>query len=231
MIPLRDDNPVYATPYVTYGIIGACALVFVYQLSLGPQASQVFIYMLGVTPALLFDYAELAPSVALVPPAATIFTSMFLHGGIMHLLGNLLYLWIFADNVEDALGPGRFIGFYLACGLAAALAQSLLEPRSVIPMIGASGAISGVLGAYLVMFPRAHVLVAIPLIFILHIARLPAMAVLGLWFAVQLISSASATAGEPGVAFAAHAGGFIAGVLLIFPFRAGLKARRLRQRR
>lgn len=228
MIPLRDDNPVTVTPYVTYALIVACALVFAYQLTLTPQASQAFVYGFGVTPALLFDFAELPPSIAQVPPAATLITSMFLHGGILHLLGNLLYLWIFADNVEDHLGRGRFLVFYVVCGLAAALAQSLLEPRSEIPMIGASGAISGVLGAYLVLFPRAHVLVAIPLFVILHLARLPAMAVLGLWFAVQLISSLNAPAGEPGIAFAAHAGGFVAGLVLIFPFRAGLNRRRPR---
>lgn len=226
MIPLRDDNPVSSTPYVSYGLIVACALVFAYQLTLSPQASQAFVYAFGVTPALLFDFAQLPASVAQVPAGATLITSMFLHGGILHLLGNLLYMWIFADNVEDRLGPGRFIVFYLLCGLAAALAQSLLEPRSEIPMIGASGAISGVLGAYLVLFPRARVLVAIPLVFILHIARLPAMAVLGLWFAVQLFSSFNSPAGEPGVAFAAHAGGFVAGLVLIFLFRLGLPPQR-----
>ncbi len=187
MIPLRDDNPVTNTPIVTYGLVVSCALVFGYQLTLDPNASQAFVYSLGVIPAVLFDQVSLQPSLVLVPPVATIFTSMFLHGGIMHLLGNLLYLWIFADNVEDELGSGRFVAFYLVCGVAAALAQSLLEPRSQVPMIGASGAISGVLGAYLVMHPHARVTGVVPPF--LHPVRLPAMVVLGLWFVLQLISS------------------------------------------
>lgn len=226
MIPLRDDNPVARVPLVTYALIAGCALVFGYQLVLDPRDSQIFVYSLGVVPSVLFGHESLPASIALVPPAATILTSMFLHGGIMHLLGNLLYLWIFADNVEDDLGPGRFVVFYTVCGIAAALAQALVEPRSDVPMIGASGAISGVLGAYLVMYPRAHVIGIVPPFF--HPIRLPAMVVLGLWFVLQLFSSMSAKPGEPGIAFAAHLGGFVAGVALIVPFRlrAGADRRR-----
>ena len=127
---------------------------------------------------------------ALVPPTVTVFTSMFLHGGFMHLAGNMLYLWIFGNNVEDAMGHGRFIVFYLLCGVAAVFGQVLQDPGSRIPMIGASGAISGVLGAYLILYPRARVLVLIPLGFFMQLVRLPALWVLGLWFAMQLISSA-----------------------------------------
>lgn len=230
MIPLRDDNPVFSTPYVTYALIGACCLVFLLQMNLAPQASQELLYAFGVTPAVLFQYVSLPPAVQIVPPVATIFTSMFLHGGVMHLLGNMLYLWIFADNIEDELGPGRFIAFYLVCGVAAALAQSLLDPRSQIPMIGASGAISGVLGAYLVLHPRAHVETVVPP-FVLHVMRLPAVVVLGLWFVMQLYSSMSASPGAPGVAFAAHVGGFVAGLALILPFRLRRRPVRLRRRR
>lgn len=228
MIPLNDDNPVSRIPFITYGLVTSCALVFFYQLMLPARESQDFIYGLGVIPAVLFDLVALPPSLELVPPVMTIFTSMFLHGGISHLLGNLLYLWIFADNIEDELGPVRFILFYLACGIAAALAQSLLEPRSQVPMIGASGAISGVLGAYLVLHPRARVTGVIPPFFF-HPLSLPAIVVLGLWFIIQLFSSLSANPGEPGIAFAAHLGGFIAGVVLIFPFR-GTTARHRRRR-
>ncbi len=222
MIPLRDDNPVEGTPYVTYALISSCILVFVYQVLLGHDAGNQFIYKLGVIPALLFDHMTLPPSFALVPAELTIVTSMFLHGGWMHLIGNLLYLWIFADNIEDKLGPAWFAVFYLACGVAAVFAQALPDPQSQIPMIGASGAISGVLGAYLILFPRARVLVVVPRGFYMPVARLSAALVLGLWFVIQIMSSLMAPAGSPGVAFAAHAGGFVAGVLLILPFRARL---------
>lgn len=227
MIPLRDDNPVANTPYITYGLIVSCVLVYGYQLTLDQRGSQVFIYAFGVVPAVLFDYVELGESVAAIPAVATIFTSMFLHGGIMHLLGNMLYMWIFADNVEDELGPRRFVIFYLVCGVAAALAQALFEPRSQVPMIGASGAVSGVLGAYLIMHPRARVEGVIPPF--LHLIRLPAVVVLGLWFVLQLVSSMSAKPGEPGIAFAAHLGGFVAGAALILVFRPR-SARQIRRR-
>ncbi|NNF52274.1 MAG: rhomboid family intramembrane serine protease [Gammaproteobacteria bacterium] len=227
MIPLRDDNPVANTPYITYALILSCVIVFLYQLTLDARGSQVFIYSFGVIPAVLFDYVELRGGAVAVPAFATIFTSMFLHGGVMHLLGNMLYMWIFADNVEDDLGPRRFIVFYLVCGIAAALAQALFEPRSQVPMIGASGAVSGVLGAYLVMHPRAHVEGVVPPF--LHLIRLPAVVVLGLWFGLQLLSSLSAKPGEPGIAFAAHLGGFVAGAALILLFRPGA-SRRIRRR-
>jgi len=216
MIPLRDDNPSYTTPYVTYALIALCVLVFLWQWSLGPQAGEAALYALGLIPDVLFGGARLSPDIALVPPAATVITSMFLHGGWLHLLGNMLYLWIFGDNIEDSMGHVRFVVFYLACGIAAAMFQAVPAPTSQIPMVGASGAISGVLGAYALLHPRAHVLVLIPLGLFSQLVRLPALLVLGLWFGMQLLSELLASS-DAGVAFRAHLGGFITGVILI-PF-------------
>ena len=219
MIPLRDDNPTRTVPFVNYALIAGCVLVFLWEVSLGPHA-QAAILSYGLIPDVLLGDARLAPELAVVPAWLTVFTSMFLHGGWMHLIGNMLYLWIFADNVEDRLGHGRFVVFYALCGIAAALAQALPDPDSQVPMVGASGAISGVLGAYLLMFPRAHVLVLLPLGPLSQLVRLPALLVLGLWFAMQLLSEMFAAEGA-GVAFRAHIGGFVAGLLLLPVFRAG----------
>lgn len=219
MIPLRDDNPSELRPIVTVSLIVVVTLVFLWQLSLGARAGQEAVYSLGLIPSVLFGIDRLPPALAMVPPGLTILTSMFLHGGWLHLIGNMLYLWIFGDNVEDAMGHGRFLLFYLLCGVAAALAQALPDPQSQLPMIGASGAISGVLGAYLLLYPRARVLVLIPLGFFLQTVRLPAAAVLLLWFGLQLLSSLLAPAGGGGVAFRAHVGGFVAGLLLVIVFR------------
>ncbi len=219
MIPLRDDNPAGITPLVSWALMAACILVFLWQVSLDERAGRIAVYALGVIPAVLFDHASLSPQVALVPPLASVFTSMFMHGGWMHLIGNMLYLWIFADNVEASLGHRRFLVFYLLCGIAAVLAQALPDTRSQIPMIGASGAISGVLGAYLLLHPHARVLVLIPLGVFSQIVHLPAGMVLGLWFVLQLVSSQLAPAGEGGVAFGAHIGGFVAGAALIPLFK------------
>lgn len=219
MIPLKDDNPSRLTPFVNYALIAACVLVFLWQMTLGPQGGQMAVYALGVIPAVLLGDAELPSDVAMVGPWATVITSMFLHGGILHLLGNMLYLWIFGDNVEDSMGHVRFIVFYVLCGIAAVFAQALPDPSSQVPMIGASGAISGVLGAYLLLFPHARILVLIPLGFIMHSTRLPAMWVLLLWFGLQFLSSAMQQAGGGGVAFRAHIGGFIAGLVLIPLFK------------
>jgi membrane associated rhomboid family serine protease len=215
MIPLHDDNPTELRPVVTLALIAAAVLAFFWQLSLGP-AQQRIVFALGVIPAVLFDARQLSPEIALVPPAVTVFTSMFLHGGWMHLIGNMLYLWIFGNNVEDAMGHLRFVAFYLVCGIAAVFAQALPNPGSTVPMIGASGAISGVLGAYLLLYPHARVLVAIPIGFVLHTMRIKARWVLGFWFMLQLVNSALAR-GEGGVAWYAHLGGFVAGMALV-PF-------------
>ena len=218
MIPLHDDNPTRSRPVLTIGIMIACLIIFLWQGSLGSQAGEVAVHALGLIPAVLLQKVRLAPEIAVVAPALTLVTSMFLHGGFMHLAGNMLYLWIFGNNIEDVLGHFRFAIFYLLCGLAAAGGQILQNPDSVIPMIGASGAISGVLGAYLVLFPHARVLVMIPLGFYMHMTRLSAAWVLGLWFAVQLANSLLAGDG-PGVAWFAHIGGFIAGIVLVLVLR------------
>ena len=219
MIPLRDDNPTSITPFVTYAFIAACILVFLWQMSLGEKGFEAAVLALGVTPATLLGDVRLPPELYLVPPVATVFSSMFLHGGFMHLAGNMLYLWIFGNNVEDSMGHVRFVIFYLLCGVAAVLAQAWPNPDSTIPMIGASGAISGVLGAYLLLFPRAHVLVLIPLGMFSRMVPLPAMVVLGFWFVLQLVSSALSDGSQGGVAFGAHIGGFVAGMILIPVFK------------
>jgi membrane associated rhomboid family serine protease len=226
MIPLQDDNPSTIKPIITIAFVVACVLVFLWQFSLGPVRGQQIIYALGVIPAVLLGQAELPPQLALVPPAMTTLTSMFMHGGWMHLIGNMLYLWIFGDNVEDSMGHARFVVFYLLCGMAAVFAQALPDPSSEIPMVGASGAISGVLGAYLLLYPHARVLVAIPFGFFLHTVRVPAGIVLVLWFGLQLLSNVMTPADAGGVAFRAHIGGFSAGMVLIFVF----KQRRFRVR-
>jgi len=218
MIPLHDDNPTATLPLLTVALIVACVLVFFWQLSLGPQQARI-VYALGVIPAVLFGHLQLPEAIALVTPSATVFSSMFLHGGWMHLIGNMLYLWVFGNNIEDAMGHVRFIVFYLLCGMAAVFAQALPDPQSQIPMIGASGAISGVLGAYLLLYPHARVLVAIPFGFYLHTMQIKAGWVLGFWFVMQLISSVANAGQQGGVAFGAHIGGFVAGMLLLPLFK------------
>jgi membrane associated rhomboid family serine protease len=215
MIPLRDDNPTTIQPVVTLTVIGCCTLVFLWQLSLSQTEGQSAIYALGFIPAVLFGSAELPAQLDWVPASATVFTSMFLHGGLLHLAGNMLYLWIFADNVEDSMGHSRFVAFYALCGVAAALAQAAPEIGSTTPMIGASGAVSGVLGAYVLLYPQARVLVVVPLVVVFYTLRLPALIVLGVWFVGQLLSSLMIPAAGGGIAFRAHLGGFITGVILI----------------
>ena len=219
MIPLHDDNPTEVVPFLTVTLIVLCVLVFFWQISLDEVSLQRAVFSYGVIPAVLFDIKQLAPELHVLPAELTVFSSMFMHGGWMHLIGNMLYLWIFGNNIEDAMGHGRFVLFYLLSGIGAALAQALVDPESAIPMIGASGAISGVLGAYLLLYPHARVLVAIPLGFIFYTLRLPALVVLGFWFILQLINSAMAAPGEGGVAFVAHAGGFVVGMALLFSFK------------
>lgn len=214
MIPIHDDNPARRTPVVTWAVMAACAAVFLWQVGLDEPAARAAVYRFGLVPAVFVGEARLPPGLDLLPPALTPLTSMFLHGGFMHLAGNLLYLWIFGNNVEDLLGHARYALFYAATGLAAALAQVLHAPASTIPMIGASGAISGVLGAYLLFFPQARVTVLLPLGIVIYTARWPAVVVLGGWFVVQLVSSLLSDPAAPGVAWLAHLGGFVAGLVL-----------------
>jgi membrane associated rhomboid family serine protease len=219
VIPLHDDNPTSIRPVITIALIILCSLVFLWQVSLGANGFESAIFSLGVIPATLLGDKVLPPELTLLPPALTVVTSMFMHGGWMHLIGNMLFLWIFSNNIEDAMGHVRFVVFYLLCGIVAVFAQALPNIDSTIPMIGASGAISGVLGAYLLLFPHARVLVLIPLGFYSRTLYLPAMAVLGLWFILQLVNSLLADPRAGGVAFGAHIGGFIAGMVLLPLFK------------
>ncbi|HJU17440.1 MAG TPA: rhomboid family intramembrane serine protease [Stellaceae bacterium] len=218
-LPLYDDTPTWRLPIATYGLIAACVLAFLWQHSLGYRAEQQVAYALGMIPAVLFGHAELPYRLQIVPPWATVVTSMFLHGGWLHLLGNMLFLWLFGRGVESALGTPRFLLFYLVCGVAAALAQAAMDPTAALPMIGASGAIAGILGAYLVLYPRGNIVVFIWVLFFVRLITVPAVILLGLWFLVQLLSALAATTGEPGVAFWAHVAGFLAGMFLIVIFR------------
>jgi membrane associated rhomboid family serine protease len=218
MIPLQDDNPTDRTPVATITFIALCVLVFLYQASLPPSTGETFVFQYGAIPAMLFGHADLPSSIAVgIPAYLTLLTSMFMHGGWMHLIGNMLYLWIFGDNVEDVMGHGRFVVFYIASGILAALSHAMTDPTSTVPMVGASGAISGVLGAYILLFPRAHVLVFMPGI---GMTRVAAGVVLGLWFVMQLLSGGMSVGGPGGgVAFFAHIGGFVAGMALIGFFK------------
>ena len=203
MIPLRDVIPSRTTPYITVTIIVLNVLAWLFELALPPDVRTLFLQVYGVVPA---DFH-----------ATTLITSMFLHGGWMHVLGNMWYLWIFGDNVEDRLGHGRFIVFYLLCGVIAALGQIAIDPESTLPTIGASGAIAGVMGAYFVLYPRSRVLTLIPLIIFWEIIELPAIVLLGFWFVMQLFSAGTiaitASTGGGGVAFAAHVAGFVIGMI------------------
>jgi len=213
MIPISDDNPAHSTPYITLILIGICIAVFLWELSLGKR-SDTELAVLGFTPDSLVHPQD-APSLLLgVPPWATILTSMFLHAGFLHIAGNMLYLWIFGNNIEDAMGHGKYTLFYLACGIAAALTMLLMDSTSRTPIVGASGAISGVLGAYMLLFPRTRVHVVIPLGIIFYPVWVRAVWVVGIWFAIQLVTAALTPPSEPGVAWWAHVGGFAAGLLL-----------------
>jgi membrane associated rhomboid family serine protease len=221
MIPLQDDSPAALKPFVTISLIVGCAGVFLWQRSLDMASSRQAVAALGAIPAVLLTDARLPADLQWIPRFASPITSMFLHGGWMHLLGNMLFLWIYGDNVEDAMGHARYLVFYLLCGIAAIFVQSLANPDSPYPIIGASGAISGVLGAYLLLFPRARVLTLVLLPFFFTTLRMPAMLLLLLWFAVQLISDLAVPDGSASVAFRAHIGGFLTGMLLVPFFKRG----------
>ena len=178
MIPLRDDNPTKIVPVMTVGLIVLNVLVFLYQRSLGPGGAEEFIYQFGAIPAVIFGAQTLPSELIAIPASLSVFTSMFLHGGFMHLIGNILYLWIFGNNIEDAMGHGRFVVFYLLTGVAASMAHFLTDLTSEIPTIGASGAISGILGAYILLYPRAQVLVLIFVVFFIRVMYIPAGLVL-----------------------------------------------------
>ena len=214
MIPISDDNPAVLKPVVTWAIIAACVLVFFWQLSFTESAEEELIFAFGFVPTSLFDHIVRAQLFGVPWPWFTLVTSMFLHGGFLHLGGNMLYLWIFGNNVEDAMGHGRFLGFYLACGVVAALCEGLINRHSGLPMLGASGAISGVLAAYVLIYPRTRVRVIIPLGILLYPTKISAFYVVGFWFLLQLFNVLGTKIGEPGTAWWAHVGGFIAGIVL-----------------
>ena len=217
MIPLKDDNPTSNKPIVTYFLIGLCVLIFLAQFSSQSYKTGQLFYSYGLIPSVLMGNNELPMDLYAVPAYLTIFTSMFMHGGFMHLIGNMLYMWIFADNIEDNLGPSKFLIFYLLSGIGAAMTQVLMDTQSQVPMIGASGAIGGVLGAYLINHPNAKVLVLIPFGFFSQILKIRALYVLGFWFILQFISSGG------GVAYGAHIGGFVSGMILILFFNTKSK--------
>ena len=223
MIPLKDDNPTSGRPVVTYFLIGICVVIFLMQLGSQSYKTGQLFYSYGLIPSVLMGNDQLPMDLYAVPAYLTIFTSMFMHGGFMHLIGNMLYMWIFADNIEDSLGPKKFIIFYLLSGIGAAMAQILMDTHSQVPMVGASGAIGGVLGAYLINHPNARVLVLIPFGFFSQLIKIKALYVLGFWFVLQFINSAMMSSQGGGVAYAAHIGGFVSGVVLILFFNKRIK--------
>lgn len=223
MIPIKDDNPTTIFPLMTILLIAANVAVFIYQVTLG-EAAQGFVYRFGAVPWEVTHFQEFpnfpGDYQSSIPGVLTIFTSMFLHGGPVHLLGNMLYLWIFGDNIEALVGHFRFLFFYLCCGLVASLGHVISDPQSTLPMVGASGAISGVLGAYFIRFPKARVHVLIIFILFIRVIRVPAIIVLGIWLVIQIMNGLGTLGfGGGGVAWFAHIGGFIAGLILIFFFQ------------
>ncbi len=215
MIPLRDDNPVTTVPLVTRGLIALNIVVFVYEVLLGPDL-RAFLFDWGFVPV-RFTLAVKYHDMPVLPAVLPVLSSMFLHGGWSHIIGNMWYLWIFGDNVEDRLGHAGFLVFYLACGVVAALLHYLTAPLAEVPMVGASGAIAAVLGAYIVTFPRARVFTLLPFFPFIQVVALPAFFVLGLWFLFQFVLGLGAlgSTGGGGIAFWAHIGGFAAGAIVM----------------
>jgi membrane associated rhomboid family serine protease len=221
MLPLSDHLPRRTTPVINYLLIAANIFMFLWELSLGPDIERA-LFAVAFIPARFWYWPDLAN-------IFTMFVSMFLHGGWIHLGGNMLYLWIFGDNVEDRLGHGKYLFFYFICGIAATMAHAVMNPASRVPSIGASGAIAGVLGGYIVMFPRARVTTLIPIFVFITVREIPAVVVLGFWFVLQLFIGAASlgVAGAEeagGVAYFAHIGGFVAGMLLVIVM-GGLRRR------
>ncbi|RKQ60364.1 membrane associated rhomboid family serine protease [Thermovibrio guaymasensis] len=216
MIPLKDINPSRTTPVVTILIIIICFFVFLYEVILPPDLRKVFISMFAVIPYEITHGVDIPPPDPLTP-YGNLVSYQYLHGSWMHILGNMLFLWVFGDNVEDKLGKLKYFIFYTVCGIVAALIQVLVYPNSNIPLIGASGAISGVLGAYAVLFPRAQIITLVFIFFLVDIVAVPAAVWIAAWFTIQFISAmVSAThLSMGGVAWFAHIGGFIAGIVLV----------------
>ncbi len=213
--PFADENPTNKKPIISWLIIFACSLIFLNQTFDPMYITEQTFLSFGMIPAVLFGHSELSGPLKIIPPSISILTSMFLHGGWMHIIGNMTYLYIFGDNIEERLGKLKFIIFYLITGIVAAFSQAIIDPTSTIPMIGASGAIAGVLGGYLVLFPRAKIKVFFWFIIFVKIIKIRAFIVLGGWIIIQFISFNGTDLNSGGVAYAAHIGGFISGVLLI----------------
>lgn len=213
-LPLHDRNPLRVIPFqlVTFSIIVLCVVVFLYQQVLQGEQEQAFLLSYGMLPAVLFDHRALAPELAVLPAELTLLSSMFLHVGWMHLIGNMAFLWVFGDNVQDSMGHWRFVLFYLACGMIASLAHALAQSDSISPLIGASGGVSGIIGAYLMLHPRVKVMV---LVLMRIPLRLPAYWIIGFWIGLQVFSIVTGIEGD--TAWWAHIGGLIAGAIMI-PF-------------
>lgn len=212
MIPFKDDNPTSTVPFVTGLLIVINIAVFILQL-FSEQSGQEIVFAYGAVPENIMHFHSTQP----IPALMTLFTSMFMHGGVLHLGGNMLYFWIFGDNVEDSLGHVRFLVFYLFCGIVSAYAHAVVDPASTVPMIGASGAISGLLGAYILLFPSARINTLVFLGFFVQVIKIPALIVIGFWAIIQVLSGFLSPGGLPhgGVAWFAHVGGFLAGLLTI----------------
>lgn len=212
MLPLRDDIPSYSRPFVTYGLIGLNAVVFLYELSLG-TALNGFIQRFGAVPYTIFHPSGIGSYLTLI-------SSMFIHASFMHIAGNMLFLWIFGDNIEDRMGHIFFFVFYVITGLAGTFLHSITAPSSTVPMVGASGAISGIMGAYILLYPKARILALVPFGFFLRIMKLPALLFLGVWFLYQfLLGILSIGVKGGGVAYFAHIGGFVVGLIIALLFR------------
>lgn len=221
MVPLHDNNPTRITPYITYGLIGINIFIYLYEASLPPEQLEAFLQAYAVIPKQLTASFQGSDSAQLLPEVMTLFTSQFLHGGLLHVGGNMLFLWVFGNNIEEQLGRIRYIIFYLLCGALAALAQWFFSMQSSIPSLGASGAIAGVLGAYILRFPNAKVLTLVPLGFFITTFRIPAVFFLGFWFIQQALYGVASLQAKTnvgmesgGIAYWAHAGGFVFGAIL-----------------
>jgi len=215
LIPIKDLNPSRSTPVVTILIIVACTLIFTYEVLLPPSYREIFIKMFAAIPYEIMNGLDIPPPDPLTP-YGNLFSYQYLHGGLLHIFGNMLFLWVFGDNVEDRFGKVKYFLFYTFCGIVAALIQSIVSPDSTIPLIGASGAISGVLGAYAVLFPRAQIVTLIFIFFFVDVIVLPALLWIGIWFLIQFVSALISInhLSMGGVAWFAHIGGFLTGVLL-----------------
>lgn len=220
MIPLRDTNPRSTLPVITIVLIVTNVLVFLYQFSLGPLDGRQLIYTFGMVPARI-PMLLTGGDVSLGQAFAPLLSSVFLHGGWLHLIGNMWFLWIFGDNIEDRLGHFKYLLFYLTCGVGAGVIHAVVNLGSTIPAVGASGAISAVLGAYVVLFPHARITTLVPLFFVFLTLRLPALVILGYWFLIQFLSGLASVGAQTtgGVAWWAHIGGFGLGALLIMVAR------------